>query len=373
MREQRGYLYRQGPYWCVRYLGHVKNENGVVERKSLFHRLAKVSDWPRKEEVKKGPFREFMTRINAQVETGRVVVTMTVTEFVEGVYLPYVDGAKTASTSHGYRGLWTRYVKERLGSLKVSQVRTFDCRAVLKDVATTHDLSRTTLQHLKGFLSGVFSYALNEGLIETNPVHETMLPEGKPPRETHAYDLAQISLLLNNLTGPARAAVAVAGFAGLRSGEMSGLDWTDVGEEINVSRSVWRGAVNERTKTEASRTTVPVIAVLRGILEEYRGGKAAGRLFDMDLQKLGKLTIEPVAEAHGLKWWGFHALRRGIATNLYSLGASDKIVQRVLRHARASITRERYIKSVPSDVNAAMETMNTAAKAALKVKPAVVH
>ena len=50
--------------------------------------------------------------------------------------------------------------------------------------------------------------ALNEGLIETNPVHETMLPEGKPPRETHAYDLAQISALLNHLTGPARAAVA---------------------------------------------------------------------------------------------------------------------------------------------------------------------
>ena len=68
-----------------------------------------------------------------------------------------------------------------------------------------------------------------------------------------------------------------------------------------------------------------------------------------------------------------HALRRGIATNLYSLGASDKIVQRVLRHAKATVTRERYIKSVPSDVNAAMETMNTAVKAALTLKPVVVN
>jgi hypothetical protein len=39
----------------------------------------------------------------------------------------------------------------------------------------------------------------------------------------------------------------------------------------------------------------------------------------------------------------------------------------------ANVTREKYIKSVPSDVNAAMETMNTAAKAALTVKPVVVH
>jgi integrase len=110
----------------------------------------------------------------------------------------------------------------------------------------------------------VFSYALNEGLIETNPVRETMLPQGKPPRETHAYGLAQITLLLNNLSGPARAAIAVAGFAGLRSGEMSGLDWTDIGDEINVSRLVWRGEVNERTKTEASRATVPVIECVFG-------------------------------------------------------------------------------------------------------------
>lgn len=108
-------------------------------------------------------------------------------------------------------------------------------------------------------------------------------------------------------------------------------------------------------------------------MEEYRGGKVAGRLFDLDLQKLGRPKIEPVAKALGLEWWGFHALRRGIATNLYSLGASDKIVQRALRHAMANVTREKYIKSVPSDVNAAMETMNTAAKAALTVKPVVVH
>jgi hypothetical protein len=63
----------------------------------------------------------------------------------------------------------------------------------------------------------------------------------------------------------------------------------------------------------------------------------------------------------------------GIATNLYSLGASDKIVQRVLRHAKASITRERYIKSVPSDVNAAMETMNDAVKRALNLKGTAVN
>jgi hypothetical protein len=69
------------------------------------------------------------------------------------------------------------------------------------------------------------------------------------------------------------------------------------GEENGIAG--WRDAVNERTKTEASPTTVPVIAVLREILEEYRGGKVAGRLFDMELQKPGRRGGR-VAECGGL-------------------------------------------------------------------------
>ena len=29
-----------------------------------------------------------------------------------------------------------------------------------------------------------------------NPVHETLIPEGRPSRETHAYDIGQITTLL---------------------------------------------------------------------------------------------------------------------------------------------------------------------------------
>jgi integrase len=50
---------------------------------------------------------------------------------------------------------------------------------------------------------------------------------------------------------------------------------------------------------------------------------------------------QSIVEGAGLTWHGAHSLRRGIATNLYSLGASDKIVQRILRHAKAAVTRER--------------------------------
>lgn len=44
-------------------------------------------------------------------------------------------------------------------------------------------------------------------------------------------------------------------------------------------------------------------------------------------------------------------------SNLYELGASEEVVQRVLRHAKPDVTRERYIKAFDPVVLAAMKSL----------------
>ena len=169
--------------------------------------------------------------------------------------------------------------------------------------------------------------------------------------------------MLGVLSGAAKAFVAIGAFSGLRLGEIQGLQWEDIAEnEIAVRRAVWRGIVDE-PKTTASKAGVPLVPTLGKILEAYRteqGSPVVGPLFGMELEKLAQRIVKPVVETVGLKWHGSHALRRGIATNLYSLGASDKIVQRVLRHAKANVTREHYVKAVPADVRMAMHKLDLA-------------
>ena len=63
--------------------------------------------------------------------------------------------------------------------------------------------------------------------------------------------------------------------------------------------------------------------------------------------------------------------RRGIASNLYELGADEKIVQRVLRHAKAHVTKERYIKAFDPAVLAAMKRMETTLDAMKLCAPTV--
>ena len=57
------------------------------------------------------------------------------------------------------------------------------------------------------------------------------------------------------------------------------------------------------------------------------------------------------------QWHGWHAFRRGLATNLYRIGVSDKTVQAILRHANVSTTMEHYVKSVDEDAIRAMQAL----------------
>jgi hypothetical protein len=52
---------------------------------------------------------------------------------------------------------------------------------------------------------------------------------------------------------------------------------------------------------------------------------------------------------------GWHAFRRGLATNLHQLGVSDETIQRILPHANAGVTQSCYIKTADFEVAEAMQ------------------
>jgi integrase len=45
-----------------------------------------------------------------------------------------------------------------------------------------------------------------------------------------------------------------------------------------------------------------------------------------------------VRDASLPEWHGWHACRRGLGSNLYRLGAPDKVIQLILRHANVATT-----------------------------------
>lgn len=66
-------------------------------------------------------------------------------------------------------------------------------------------------------------------------------------------------------------------------------------------------------------------------------------------------VIAPALEKVKVEWHGFHAFRRGLATNLRSLGVDDLTIKEILRHSDVSVTRASYIKRIDEKSVEAMD------------------
>jgi hypothetical protein len=114
---------------------------------------------------------------------------------------------------------------------------------------------------------------------------------------------------------------------------LRGFRWEDYdGEQVRISQSYWRSH-RQDPKTRKSRAPVPVIRQLAERLNLHRemlGNPECGLMFQsvtrkpLDLDALAVEVIRPAFEKHGLAWHGWHAYRRGLATNLHRLGVSDQ-------------------------------------------------
>ncbi|HXA75656.1 MAG TPA: tyrosine-type recombinase/integrase [Candidatus Acidoferrales bacterium] len=390
MREQRGSLWHKGPSWFLRYSDDVMVKGVGIVRKNICTKL----EVPYGGEYKtKKSVRKFAKKILDPLNEGKLDVrsTMLVTEFVETAYLIGHVQKLRASTQKGYKDMYRDHIKARMGQLTLRSFRTVDGEQMLSAIARQTKLGRNTLKHLKSFLSGVFKEAKRLGVLDgLNPMQDTSLPVVAEPDATYAYSFAEIKAMVAKLPEPARTVVLTAGLTGLRKSELRGLTWGDYdGKELCVNHSVWNSHVSE-PKTHSSKAPVPVIRQLAEALDAHR--KRAGKLAQdhlpifqsgngspLHLDNVARRVIQPAIEKcircrkpeaehkpegcifeldQTLAWHGWHAFRRGIATNLHGLGVADTTIQRILRHSDVEVTRRIYIKPVKKLQTDAMEILS---------------
>lgn len=392
MREQTGQVFHKGRSWFVRYCDDVMQPDGTIQRKRVCKKLsvAFCDEYRTRKSVQ-----PFVDEILAPVNGGLLnpQSTMLVTEFVEKVYLPeYVEKQLASSTRKTYRDTYEDHLKNRLGNLTLRGFRTVHGEQLLAQIAAKAGLGRNSLKHVKSLLSGVFKQAKRLGILDgINPMQDTSIPRTPEPEDTYAYSLAEVTRMLSVLAEPERTVALTAALTGLRKGEIRGLRWEDFdAKELSVRRSVWNSTESE-PKTRRSKAPIPVVKQLADALETHKlrtGEKLAqpyapifqaGNGKPLNLDNLVRRGIVPAltrcevcckredehAKAeHKFKldtsipsWHGWHAFRRGLATNLHALGVDDKTIQAILRHSNVALTINVYIKSVTESQVSAMDVL----------------
>jgi integrase len=359
---QKGRIYRKGSAWLFSW--NVKEgRDGAAKWVRHTRKLAPVSDRYRTPAQVRHLAEEILSPINAQ--RVRTEPTQTVTQFIELVYMPFVQASLRPATVNVYEHLF-KLVKPHLGD---AELREFDVPAadrVLRAIGE-RQFSHTTNRNCRNFLSGVFRYALRLGTIRHgNPVRDAVVPKGKPKGPCPAYTIEQVQAMLHVLPEPARTAVLVAALTGLRHSEIRGLRWDDFdGKQLFVRRSVWRTHIGE-TKTLNSAAPVPVLPVLADALKAHKSRSVGEYIFSgstgkpLTLANTVRRDMMPALKKAGIAWLGWHAFRRGVATNLYDLGVKPKVIQEILRHSDVNTTLGLYIKTVSTASTKAMRKLEKA-------------
>jgi integrase len=371
MRKQTGCLVRRGGWWLLRYRMRAMEE-GKLRSVNRAHKLCRVDSAHKTKASVRDLVRDYLKPINDASSEQQPASRLG--EFVEKVYLPWVKDHKRPSTHKGYEDMWEGHLKARCGDWWLRDARTADIQHLLDQVAKEDGLSKTTLKHIKHLLSGIYRFAMQQGLFErANPVSAASIPDAPGASETYAYSLEEVTQMVSALPEPAATVVLTAAFTGLRRGEIRGMRWENLesGKPLafyRVSQSIWNGIVTE-PKTAKSKAPVPIIGMLAKRLEEHRarsGNPQSGPMFTntlqkpLDLNELYRRIIKGILQAARIEWHGWHAFRRGLATNLHRLGVDDKTIQAILRHCNVAVTQNVYIKTVSADSVAAMQQLEKA-------------
>jgi integrase len=382
--KQKGCIVRISNRWYVRYWER-RNIGGVVEQKRVSHCLGDVTTRGKHAPADvSDAAAEHLAGVNrAAIPADRIT---TIGQFVDGVYLPWVDENKRPSTAKGYRDIWEDHLKPLCATAWMKNTRTFHVQGWLNSIGRK-ELSRNSLKRIKSMLSGMFKHAKQQDYFDgVNPVMDTAVSaSAAEAEETYAYSLEELNGILAHTPEPAATAFAIAAYTGLRIGEIEGLRWEDYRNgEIHVSRSIWNGHEGD-PKTRKSRAPVPVIRHLAERLEMHRLRSLtpqSGPIFTtrkgtrQSMNNLRERSILPalnrcercrkaevdharadhkyLRDAQLPEWHGWHSCRRGLGSNLNRLGVSDVVIQRILRHANVSTTMAFYVKSSSDDVRRAM-------------------
>jgi integrase len=280
---------------------------------------------------------------------------ITVSELCD-LYLEQGTGSKKVSTIATDKGRIERHIKPLLGKKKISDVTRSDIKRFLQDIAdgkTAADIKtglrgraivkggKGTATRTVGLLGGIFSYAIDCGLIKENPVRGVKrYADRKGQRYLSQAELVSLGKVLREaeLQGDNLFAIAILKlliFTGARKGEIESLKWSEVDFQGGYLR-----LKDSKTGAKAIPFNAGAMEILNGI-DVLEGSEFVFPAHRGDGYYQGTPKVwTRIREEAGLNDVRLHDLRHSFASFAVSGGASLPIIGALLGHSNTSTTQQ---------------------------------
>ena len=286
------------------------------------------------------------------------------------------------STKANYTSLWKHNVEESIGRQKICDIKQIHIKKFYSDCAA-RGLKKSTIKMLHNLIHSTLELAVESDYILKNPARNTTKDLKSDATEKIPLTAQQMGRVIDFCNGNVTYAVYVpfleiAFATGLRCGEITGLQWSDVdlkNRTLNIDHQlIYKNYNNDgckfhiaETKTASGRRTIPLTQeACNAFTEIKKQNMLVGKRCKADIDGYNDFVF---INAHGQPYavnavnkflsnienaynkanpeetiphMSAHVLRHSACTNFASLGMDVKALQAILGHADASVTMNVY-------------------------------
>lgn len=249
------------------------------------------------------------------------------------------------------------HILPQFGERRIDNITTSECQAWFN--ALNKKYARETILKIKNVIYPVFEAAVEDRLIERNPLHSRFIKIGGrdtvPHKAIPREKMQQIRLEASTLDRKEKLMVALLSYTGMRFEEVLGIRWEDINNDwITIQRAVVHPKRNapliKAPKTKTSNRIVPYKQELKDLIEDCR---STGFILASSKDPSGETPLsytearrvfEKIRTRFDIKEYSAHDFRDTCATEWRENGVPLDIIARLLGHAKTDTTERKYVK-----------------------------
>ena len=287
-------------------------------------------------------------------------------DYMRQFYSTYKQG-QVETTIVNRERLMKKHILPVFGTRRINTITSQELQSWFNGMNSKY--ARETILKIKNIINPVFEAAVEDRLIERNPLHSKYIEIGGRDTVSHKAipkeKMQQIRLEASTLGRKEKLMVALLSYTGMRFEEVLGIKWEDINDDwITIQRAVVHPKRNapliKTTKTKTSNRIVPYKQELKNLIENCR---SKGFILASDKDPTGETPLsysearrvfEKIRKRFDIKNVTAHDFRDTCATEWRESGIPLDVVARLLGHAKTETTERKYVKYRPDLLTAAV-------------------